>query len=91
MQVRFRTKALNELKETIDYFDGIAPGLADNILADIDKSISRLKDFPQLGAFVPGYPLRRLVTRKYRFKIAYQVTSEAIVIVGIFRFQDRDV
>jgi hypothetical protein len=91
MQVCFRSKALTDLKQTIDYFDGISPGLAGKIVADIDRSISLLKDYPHLGAAVAGHPLRRVVTRKYGFKIAYQATARAIVIIGIFRFQDREI
>lgn len=38
---------------------------------------------------VPDRPFRRIVTRDYHFKIAYEVADDVIVI-GIFRHQDRE-
>jgi plasmid stabilization system protein ParE len=91
MQVRFRSKALTYIKEIVDYFETASPTSGVNVLTDIDRSVTLLKDYPHLGAPVEGYPLRRIVTRKYKFKIAYQVTAQAIFIIGIFRYQDREI
>lgn len=91
MKVRFRSRALQDIAQIVDYFEDVSPTSGANILADIDRSISFLKDYPHLGAPVSDLPLRRIVTRQYKFKIAYQVTVQEIVIFGIFRFQDRAV
>lgn len=34
---------------------------------------------------------RRIVTLKYHFKVAYEVGEDRIIILGIFRYQDREV
>ena len=31
----------------------------------------------------------RIVSRRYHFKIAYEIVGDSVVIVGIFRYQDR--
>jgi hypothetical protein len=39
---------------------------------------------------VPDRPFRRIVTLKYHFKIANEIGENRIVILGIFRYQDRE-
>ena len=39
---------------------------------------------------VPDRAFRRIVTIKFHFKIAYELNEHQIVILGIFRYQDRE-
>ena len=39
---------------------------------------------------VPDRSFRRIVTIRYHFKVAYEVDDDRIVILGIFRYQDRE-
>ena len=91
MKVRFRRHAEADLQCMVDWFEGVAPEAVTRILSDISRSIDQLIDFPRSGIKVPGRRYRRIVTHKYRFKIAYEIDEDAIIIVGIFRFQNREV
>ncbi|WP_430417728.1 type II toxin-antitoxin system RelE/ParE family toxin [Parasphingorhabdus sp.] len=89
--IKFRAKAERDLLAIISYFSDYSSQSVQNILDDIYRSIDQLTFFPNLGQPIEGQNYRRLVTLKYHFVICYEVTVESVNIVGIFRFQDRDV
>jgi plasmid stabilization system protein ParE len=89
MQVRFRKAAETDLRGIIEWYEGIAPEAVPNILSDIYRGIDQLIDYPRSGIAVSDNGLRRLVTRKYHFKIAYQIADDTVFIIGIFRYQNR--
>lgn len=90
MKVRFRLQAEADLRGIIDWFEGVAPESVANILDDIYRSIDQLIDFPRSGIRVPGYEFRRIVTRRFHFKIAYEIDKDSIVVLGVYRYQNRD-
>jgi plasmid stabilization system protein ParE len=87
---RFRKEAEADLRAIVSYYEEIAPEALGNILADIHRSIDQLIDHPRSGMRVEGRTFRRIVTLKYRFKIAYETDGDRIVILGIFRYQNRE-
>lgn len=89
-KVKFRRKAEADLLEIVEWYDRVAPDVTQAILDDIYRSIDQLTVHPRSGVVVPGHGFRRIVTRKYRFKIAYTVEPATIVVLGIFRHQDRN-
>jgi plasmid stabilization system protein ParE len=91
MQIQFRKEAEADLDSIITYYEDVAPESLPNILSDIYRSIDHLVHFPRLGMQVEGCDYRRLVTIKYHFKVAYEVGDGSVVIIGIFRYQDREV
>lgn len=91
MRVVFRKEAEADLRSIIDYFEDVAPEAVGNILSDIHRSISLLSRFPHSGTLVPDRHFRRIVTIKYHFKLVYELSEEQIVVLGIFRYQDREV
>lgn len=88
-QIRFRKEAEADLRAIIGYYEETAPHAVGPILADIHRAIRHLVDFPRIGMQVEGRSYRRLVTITYHFKIAYEIDGEHVVILGIFRYQDR--
>jgi plasmid stabilization system protein ParE len=91
MQIQFRKQAEADLRLIMEYYEDVAPDSSPNILADIFRSIDQLVHFPRIGMQVEGRDYRRLVTIKYHFKVAYEVGDDCVVILGIFRYQDREV
>lgn len=89
-RIRFRTEAEDDLRSIIAYYDEVAPHALSNILSDIHRSIDLLLDFPLLGMVVTGEDFRRIVTLRYHFKTAYALDGDLILILGIYRHQDRD-
>lgn len=90
MTVQFRRQAEADLQGIVEWFEGVAPHSVAEILGDIYRSIDQLIDFPRSGTKVPGQRFRRIVTQRYHFKIAYEIEAKSIVVVGIFRFQNRN-
>lgn len=90
MAVSFRERAEADLRSIVEWYEGVAPEAVENILSDIYRSIDQLIDHPRSGIAVPGRRFRRIVTRRYHFKIAYEVMPRSIVILGIFRYQNRE-
>jgi plasmid stabilization system protein ParE len=91
MRLEFWPQADNDLNEIIGYFAAKAPGALAGIKADLEESFRLITEYPLIYPSVPGRPLRRHVSRKYRFKVTYRVYDDRIEIVGVFRFQNRDV
>ena len=88
IRIIFRKEAEADLRDIISYYEDVAPASVSNILSDIYRSIDHLVHFPRLGMQIEGRTYRRVVTLKYHFKVAYEV-NDNIVILGIFRYQDR--
>lgn len=86
----FRSEAAADMRALRKYYLAIDPCVLDRVLDDIEGSIALVRRPPLAGAEVPRRPFRRIVTRRYRFKIAYLPEDERIVILGIFRYQDRE-
>ena len=89
--IAFRTEAKADLDAIIDWYTAVAPESLERILADIYRSIDQLSRYPRSGMSVPERRFRRIVTLDYHFKIGYQIEDERIVILGLFRFQNREV
>jgi plasmid stabilization system protein ParE len=89
-RIVFRAEAETDLREIIDYYNDIAPESVGNIVADIYRSIDLLQTYVLIGMQVPNRSYRRIVTIRYHFKIAYEVGEDRIIILGIFRFQNRE-
>lgn len=90
MKIAFRAEAAADLRSIIAYYEDVAPEALSNILSDIYRSIDQLSHFPRIGMQVPDSRFRRLVTLRYHFKVAYEIGEDAIQILGIFRYQDRE-
>ena len=91
MQIQFRRQAEADLRSIMDYYEDVAPESLPNILADIYGAIDQLTHFPRIGMQIEGRDYRRLVTIRYHFKVAYEVADDCVIILGIFRYQDREV
>jgi hypothetical protein len=88
--VVFRSDAAEEFASDHGMVRGSCPPSLSRILADIYRSIDQLLRHPRSGTQVPGRMFRRIVTLRYQFKIAYEVDADRIVILGIFRYQNRE-
>jgi plasmid stabilization system protein ParE len=86
----FRGEALEDIRAITEWYDGIDRDVTERIRIDLQRSFRLLLHFPQAGALVTKRKFRRIVTRRYHFKIAYLVRGEHIEVLGIYRFQDRE-
>jgi plasmid stabilization system protein ParE len=89
-RIVFRKEALADLEAITAWYEDVAPDALPRILEDVFRAIDQLAHYPQSGMIVPGRPFRRIVTRRYHFKIAYEIAGDLILILGIFRYQNRE-
>lgn len=89
-RIRFRSEAAADLQAIVDWYEEIAPLALPAILTDIGRSLDLLERYPRAGVAVADRPFRRIVTRDYHFKIAYEVVTNEVIVLGIFRYQDRE-
>jgi plasmid stabilization system protein ParE len=87
--VRFLGQAARDLTEIRTYYEAYDPRTLDRVLDDIERTIDLLRLHPLAGQPVDGRAFRRIVTRRYAFKIAYDVVDNATEVIGLYRFQDR--
>ena len=89
LDVRYLPRALDDLDTIADYFESLDSDVALRVGADIAGAIGLLQENPFSGKAVGRNGLRRKLSRRYRFKIAYRVRRDTIEILGIYRFQNR--
>lgn len=85
--LRFRREARDDLRNLIEWYESVAPESLPAILADIWRAIDLIREFSGIGAPIEGRLVRKLVTRRYRFKIVYSDADNLITIIGLFRFR----
>ena len=88
--VRFRSEARDDLLQIQDYFSKFSDDAASHVLFDIERAIGLLRRYPMAGQQVSGRTFRRIVTRQYRFKIAYTYADGMLTILGVHRYQNRE-
>ena len=87
--VRFLASAQADLRDIDNYYRNIDPDVAARILKDIESAIAFLKEHPRMGRPTQQRGVRGKLSRRYRYRIVYRVTRNAVVIIGIYRFQNR--
>ena len=89
--VIFRARAERDLLGIIEYYSEFSQDTAQNVLNDIYRAIDQLSFFPHSGREIDRRDYRRIVTHKYHFQIGYEVVADSVNIIGIFRYQDREI
>ncbi|MEO7409917.1 MAG: type II toxin-antitoxin system RelE/ParE family toxin [Sphingomicrobium sp.] len=90
-RLKFRKQALTDLEAIVAWHGQVAPEAVPRLLDDIYRALDLLIDFPRAGMAVPSTRFRRIVTRRYHFKIAYEIAGDSVAVIGIFRFQNRSI
>ena len=90
IEIVLRIEAEADLLSIIEYYRDVAPHFVGNIQQDIARTLDLLQRHPLIGPQVPDRLFRRIVTSRYKFKIAYQPEPDRIVVLGLFRLQDRE-
>ena len=84
MKLRFTPRAIRNLADISDYIKTENPIAATRVRESILASIDLLGDFPELGKS-RAVGMRKLITRKYRYRVYYATDAEhdEIVILAI--------
>ena len=70
------------MTEAARFYEGQAPGLGSDFLDDVQRTIDRLRDNPELGQAVSG-DLRRGLLSRFPYSLMYAVEPEQLLIVAV--------
>ena len=79
---RFLTPAEDEMTDTALFYEAASDHLGNDFLDDVQRSIDRVRDFPQLGELIDS-DLRRTLLNRFPFSLIYTIEENEIVVVAI--------
>ena len=86
MRIFFTPSGRRQFLEAIAYIDRDKPSAAINFRKKAEKSLSRLKKYPESGRPIPEFPelsFREVIVSPYRF--FYKVKDNDVWIVAVWR------
>jgi toxin ParE1/3/4 len=83
MKVRYRALALADLASIFEYLNERSPTGARNVLEAIHDAIEEISVHPRAAPQTSDPELRVKILGRYRYKIFYSVTEDAIEIIHI--------
>jgi toxin ParE1/3/4 len=85
LKVLFTPTGRRQFLEAIAYVYRDNPSVAVSFRKKAEKTLSRLKKFPESGRLIPEFselPFREVIVRPYRF--FYKVKGEAVWIIAVW-------
>jgi plasmid stabilization system protein ParE len=85
LKILFTPTGRRQFLEAVSYIHHDKPSAAVSFLQKAEKTLSRLKEFPDSGRLLPEFPdlpFREVIVRSYRF--FYRVKDDVVWIVGVW-------
>jgi toxin ParE1/3/4 len=85
LRILFTPTARFQFLEALEYIRRDNPSAAVDFRQKAEKSLSRLRKFPESGRFLPEFPdlpFREVIVQPYRF--FYRTKDDAVWIVGVW-------
>ncbi|MCW8125126.1 type II toxin-antitoxin system RelE/ParE family toxin [Microbulbifer halophilus] len=88
MDIRFLKPAQRELDEAVDYYNSEVPGVGDQFLLEVLKTLDRICDYPD--AWHPfSDDTRRCRTRRFPYALIYQARDDEILIIAVMHLHRK--
>jgi plasmid stabilization system protein ParE len=79
-----RPAAVADLQAARKYYEEAGPGLAEDLVENLDRLFARLHAFPKSAPLVAGYePVRRALLRRFPYAVFYRPAATQIDILRI--------
>ena len=88
MNVVFNLLAINELNDSIDFYDLEVKGLGKQFKNEVQDSIKRIVKNPKAWSVEKG-EIRRYILLKFPYKILYSIEKDHIFIIAIAHMHRR--
>ncbi|MEX1356316.1 MAG: type II toxin-antitoxin system RelE/ParE family toxin [Desulfobacterales bacterium] len=88
MKIRFLEIAQIELDQAIDYYNYESPGLGDDFLAEVLKTLDRIGEYPEAWHRL-SQRTRRCKTRRFPYGIIYKIRGDEIMVVAVANLHRR--
>jgi plasmid stabilization system protein ParE len=85
----FHPAAQQELNDTVNYYDNINPDLGDAFLDELDRTLERIKRFPEAWSLL-SVNTRCCRMGRFPYSIIYQIQEkETLLIVAVMHWQRK--
>jgi len=84
----FHRLAQRELAEAATYFERQRPGLGAAFIAEVERCVAAILEFPEAGVVVLGAVRRRLV-RRFPYAVLCSIKSDHIRVLAIMNRRRR--
>jgi plasmid stabilization system protein ParE len=82
MDIRFFDIAQRELDEAVEYYNTESPGLGEQFLLEVLRTLERIRQYPE--AWHPfTQNTRRCQTRRFPYGIVYQIVESELLVIAI--------
>ena len=88
MRIRFLARASDELAEAVQYYDEQRPGLGNELLSELDSTLTTMEAFPSAWPMITN-DLRRAMLARFPYGVLYR-TNEHEITVAAFMDLRRD-
>jgi plasmid stabilization system protein ParE len=93
MELRFHPLARAEYVEAIVYLEQRRSGYGEKFEAEVGATLERVRQFPQSGARVPGYPphvdIRAFPLRLFRYSLMVGFDGDEAIVYAVAHQQRR--
>ena len=88
MNYRFHPLAVEELINSIDYYEEKSPGLGAEFSKEIYSTIQRILHFPKAWVKI-SQNCRRCITQRFPYGIIYHKKEDEILILGVMQLNQK--
>jgi len=88
MTVQFHPLAERELNDAAQFYEGQATGLGARFLNEIDRLLTLLAAYPELG-HPKTRPVRTVRARRFPYSLIYQLADDRLVVLAVAHHRRR--
>lgn len=74
--------AEEEIEEAADYLDEEVPGLGDEFLEEVQRTIGRLKRNPYVGPKIEAR-VHKIKLRRFSYDLVYTIPPASVIVVAV--------
>lgn len=82
-KIRFQKTVPGDLNEIFMAYESISPNAANNVRADIARSLGLIESYPEMYATIDG-DIRVVKTKSYPLLIQYSIVNEIPIVLSIY-------
>lgn len=82
MSFRFHPDAERELREAVDYYEDVEPGLGYDFSVEVYSSVQRAVSYPKAWPILDG-SIRRALVRRFPFGVLYSEENGVLLIIAV--------
>lgn len=82
MSVSFHPDAERELREAVEYYEDIEPGLGYDLSVEVYSAIQRAVAYPQAWPVLEG-EVRRALVRRFPYGVLYSENEGALLLIAV--------